>query len=124
MRNFAIRLKNQRKLKGKTQDDMARLLNVSRANYGYYEANKQLPPIDKVMTLAEYFHVSVDYLLGNEDQQVVDVMETIQHIMSNLKDNNVVLNGQELNATAHELISCSLENALRFTKTIERTVLK
>ena len=121
---FSQRLKEQRKLHKKTQDDMARLLNTSRANYGYYEAGKQLPPVDKLALLAEHFQVSMEYLIGNQDKQVVDILETIQYVMNHLKDNNVVLNGQELNDQAYSLIACSLENALHTTKTIERNVLK
>lgn len=60
------RLKEQRVLHKKTQEEIAALLDISRANYGYYENGKNLPPIDKVLTLANYYNVSLDYFVGNE----------------------------------------------------------
>lgn len=124
LRILAERLKSIRKLKSKTQQDVANFLNVSRANYGYYETGSQLPPIDKLVLIAEYFQVSLDYLIGNSEQQVVDVLQTIEHILFNLQNNNAVFNGQEMTDTASELIACSLESTITTGKIIERTGLK
>ncbi|AVK62440.1 XRE family transcriptional regulator [Lactobacillus sp. CBA3605] len=37
-----------------------------------YRWNTKKPTIDKVQKVANYFHVSVDYLLGNDDTQQTD----------------------------------------------------
>lgn len=81
------RLKEQRLKHKKTQEEIAHLLDISRANYGYYENGKNLPPIDKVLTLANYFGVSVDYLVGNEDnKKTFDFKITLQGLVKKLED--------------------------------------
>lgn len=124
MEKLPERLRELRKTHGKTQSDIARLLKVSRANYGYYEAGKQSPPLDKVVVIAEHYNVSLDYLIGNSDQQVIDVFGTIQHILNNIKNNNAIFNGYAISGIESELIACSLENTIQTGKIIERNVLK
>lgn len=84
---LAKRLKEQRLNKGKTQEDIANLLDISRANYGYYENGKNLPPIDKVLTLANYFKVSLDYLVGNEIKaSKLKISDALKQIVNTLED--------------------------------------
>ena len=94
MPNLAVRLKEQRKLHRKTQNDVANILNVSRANYGYYEAGKQFPPVDKLVMLADYFNVSLDYLIGSEE----NVPERLAWYLSEL---NVLHPFREGNGSTH-----------------------
>lgn len=60
-------LKTLRKLKGKTQQQIAKILNVSQNAYCKYELGAAEPNIDTLKFLANYFGVSVDYLIGKED---------------------------------------------------------
>lgn len=76
-----LRLKNK-----KTQEEIAHLLDISRANYGYYENGKNLPPIDKVLTLANYYNVSLDYMVGNEEnKKTFDFKITLQSLVETLE---------------------------------------
>lgn len=59
------RLKDLRKTKGVSQQDLADYLNVSRVSYLRYENNQQDPSTDTLLKLASYFDVSLDYLLCN-----------------------------------------------------------
>ncbi|NLI59583.1 MAG: helix-turn-helix transcriptional regulator [Clostridium sp.] len=61
------KLKELRKEKGVTQNEVAKLLGVDRSTYGKYETGDSTPDADKLMWLAEYFNVSVDYLLGRSN---------------------------------------------------------
>lgn len=63
---IAQRLIEQRRKYKKTQKDIADILNVNRATYGLYETGVNLPPIDKLVILADHFNVSIDYLCGRE----------------------------------------------------------
>lgn len=84
---LAERIKQERIALGKTQGEMAALLDISRANYGYYENGKNLPPIDKVLTLAHYFGVSVDYLVGNErEAKKLNIAAALQQIIDALEE--------------------------------------
>ncbi|MBV1943225.1 helix-turn-helix transcriptional regulator [Streptococcus parasuis] len=63
------RLKILRKEKGETQDQVAEIAGVSKRSYIYWEnGERQIKP-DKAQALADYFGVSVGYLLGYTDDR-------------------------------------------------------
>lgn len=50
-----------------TQDQMADILGVKRPRYNAWENDISKPDIEMVRKIAEYHHVSVDFLLGREE---------------------------------------------------------
>lgn len=58
------RLSELRKERHLTLKDMAKYLDVSVGSYNYYELGKTEPDIEKLKKLADFFCVSIDYLLG------------------------------------------------------------
>ena len=62
-----IRLFELRTGEGLSQRDIARIMNVSQGTYNNWENEKTQPSIEQLIALAEYFSVSVDYLIGNSD---------------------------------------------------------
>ena len=67
MSSFSNRLKELRKAKGVTQKAMAEYLGMVERAYQDYEYGKLEPNHEKTIKLADYFHVSTDYLLGREN---------------------------------------------------------
>ncbi|BCJ97690.1 helix-turn-helix domain-containing protein [Anaerocolumna chitinilytica] len=61
---FDVRLKELRELKGLTQKDLAHKLNLTQSTIAYYESGKKLPTVDTLLSLAKFFYVSTDFLLG------------------------------------------------------------
>lgn len=61
------RIKFLREEKGIYQKDLAKLLNVSIPAINYYENEKRSLDTKSALILAEYFNVSVDYLLGKSN---------------------------------------------------------
>lgn len=61
------RLKELRKQKGLTQTEVASLVGISQNNYSYWENGKVKIDADSIKRLAEFFNVSVDYLLGRSE---------------------------------------------------------
>ena len=61
-----MRLKELRKAKGLTQTQVADEFKTTRQNIHLYEANKTEPNIRTLIKLADYFDVSVDYLIEHE----------------------------------------------------------
>lgn len=57
-------LRELRKQKSKTQAQMGAMLGVSQQAYATYENGVANPPVDVLNKMAEFFGVSVDYLLG------------------------------------------------------------
>lgn len=60
---FAIRLKGLMENKV-TQQQLADVLNIKRQTVSLYLNGVSLPPIEKLVDIANYFNVSTDYLLG------------------------------------------------------------
>lgn len=61
-----LRLKEVRKSKGLTQQDVAKYVGISQNNYSYWENGKVKIDNDSIKKLADLFNVSVDYLLGRD----------------------------------------------------------
>ncbi len=53
-----------RKDKKITQQELAKILNVSKSTVAHYEQGINSPSLDVLIKLAKYFEVPVDYLLG------------------------------------------------------------
>lgn len=53
-----------RKAKKVTQKEMADFLKTTQTTYSRYELGTREPDIETLLKLADYFGVSVDYLLG------------------------------------------------------------
>ncbi len=64
-----------REKRGLTQEDLANKIGISRASLSHYEKNRREPDYATMTKLADFFHVSVDYLLGrtSEPTQVTDM---------------------------------------------------
>ena len=58
------RLRDLREDFDKKQEDIARVLNVSRQQYQLYESGNREMPMHHFITLARYYNVSLDYLAG------------------------------------------------------------
>ena len=69
MATFEERLTALRKKKGISQADLGEILGVTRWSVLNYEAGKNRPDYEGLMTLADYFEVSLDYLTGRTDQK-------------------------------------------------------
>jgi repressor LexA len=63
---FADRLKELRKKCGLVQKDISRIFSVSMGAVGNWESGNRIPDTETLSRIADYFHVSVDYLLGRE----------------------------------------------------------
>lgn len=100
--NFGERLKSLREDNDEKQNDIAKLLFVSANMISAYELGKHFPKNEKsLITLAEHFNVSLDYLLGYsnvpkyEDIRIIDVsglnnedINAVSTIVNSLKKKN------------------------------------
>ena len=57
-------IKNLRLEKKLTQEDLAKVLNLSVSTISMYETGSREPDISTIKNMAEYFNVTSDYLLG------------------------------------------------------------
>lgn len=63
---FPDRLRSLRERKKKTQQDIADVLGITRPAYTAYESGSRKPDYEKVQQLAQYFDVTIDYLMGQD----------------------------------------------------------
>lgn len=63
-----IKLLELRTEKNMSQREVARLMNVSQGTYNNWENSNTQPSIEQLITLAGFFEVSVDYLIGRTDE--------------------------------------------------------
>ena len=57
-------IRNLREDNDKTQQELADYLHVNQTTYSKYELGKVNIPIEVFIKLADYYNVTVDYLLG------------------------------------------------------------
>lgn len=65
--NFAERLKEIRVARGLTQKQVYEAVGMSAIGYQRYEYGEREPAYQKLLALADYFDVSLDYLVGRSD---------------------------------------------------------
>lgn len=65
--NFHERLRSLRNNRGITQSDLAEAIFTTTPNISSWENGRYLPGKDALQRIADYFNVSVDYLLGRTD---------------------------------------------------------
>lgn len=66
---FSTILKELREQKNLTQEQLAKILKTSKQSIWNYEANHREPNIEMLISIANHFNVSVDYLLGRSEYQ-------------------------------------------------------
>ena len=67
MDKFAKRLKELRTEKNLSQMQLAKLTGLSAGAIGFWETEQRIPNALAIITLANYFNVTTDYLLGIAD---------------------------------------------------------
>lgn len=92
--DFADVLKNIRKEKNITQEELAKVLNMKRTSISGYETGRKEPDFKTLTEIANYFNVSVDYLLGRSN---------VRYSMDEL--NEIMQKDSELASFIHELVS-------------------
>lgn len=64
---FCYRLRQLRQSRNLTIEQLGNEFNVKKQTVSRWELGNRLPPLDVATNLAEYFNVSLDYLVGLSD---------------------------------------------------------
>ena len=65
-------LKELRIVKNKTQFQVQMDTGIEQALLSKYENGVRIPPTDTLMILADYYGVSMDYIMGRTDQPAIN----------------------------------------------------
>lgn len=112
--------------KGTNQSSLERDLEFGKGTISKWD--KSSPSADKLQKVADYFHVSVDYLLGREEklntltqEDELDLAKTMSKIRKQLMtEQTLMFDGQTLDAETIELLLQSIEQQERMIKTLNK----
>ena len=63
------RIRDLRENRDLSQTEISKLLKISQVAYSYYECNKRNISLESLCKLADYYNVSLDYLLYRTDNK-------------------------------------------------------
>ena len=72
MANFSERMKELRRKHGMTQVAVGKIIGVRQDSISTYERGKNYPEVRNLIILADYFGVSIDYLVGRTDNPEIN----------------------------------------------------
>lgn len=52
-----------------TQKEMSEILHISQRSYSHYETDSRNIPIEMLIRIANYYQISLDYLVGRTDHK-------------------------------------------------------
>lgn len=100
--DFGARLKELRNSKDLKQSELAEILGISTSAVGSYERCERQPTYELLHKYAQFFNVSIDYILCNSNEKLtVDAYQqlTTLDLSSFLKKHSITLDGVTLSDT-------------------------
>ena len=76
MVNFSERIKELRRKNKLSQEALGKILGLRQDAISTYERGKNYPEVRNLLILADYFGVSLDYLMGRTDDPEVHQLST------------------------------------------------
>lgn len=80
---FAKRIRELRKSNGLTQEELGKLVNISKVSISFYESGARMPSLDTLTALCDVFKVDLEYLLGQDNYVVEESKKEYGITMSN-----------------------------------------
>ena len=115
--------------KGVKDSDVVKATGITKSTFSDWKSGRSKPKNDKLQKIADYFGVTIDYLMtGTEDKKEApvltarderDITKSLDHIMSEIlsgDDGPLYYNGQEIDQASLSLLRNAFEFALRETK--------
>lgn len=83
---FGTRIRELRKMKRMTQEELGKIAGVSKVSISGYENETRQPDQETLLKFADFFNVSVDFLLGRTEQNKAGSPSAVD-----LADKNVIM---------------------------------
>lgn len=119
---FSIRLKELRMKNGLSQRELANVFKVSTGTVGNWEVGSREPDFSTIIKLADYFRVSVDYLIGHSDNSTNQIgvkgTEQIGESFST-EEKNLIKDYRTLNFACKKLVKQTIETLKNSSETIK-----
>lgn len=93
-----IELRKKNKLR---QEDLAKYLCIAPSTYQHYENNRTEPNIETLKALADFYNVSIDYIVGRERIGDIGYLDSEQILLVKIikelnRDNLLILTGRAI----------------------------
>ena len=122
------RVKELRKQKHITQEELGKVLDIQKAAISKYENGRAEPSTEVLKKMSAYFGVSIDYLLGNSTSKEIpdsnlppltpkderDIARDLENMIESL-DGSAAMGNTEGDED-RELLRASLETAMKIAK--------
>ena len=117
--------------RGVTAYKVAKATGISTGSMTDWKKGRSAPKVDKLQKIADYFGVSVDYLLGNEPKEKApvltkkderDIEKRLEAMIGDLEGgtDGLMFSGEPLDEETRELLRISLRNQLEISKRIAK----
>lgn len=113
---FGERLRMLRKRAGMTQQAVAAKLNVHRTAYTKYETSGVTPDPQGLVILAQLFGVTVDYLVGREEEALIVTEQKVDGTVLSLQEQQLVQIFRQLPYAEQQLLVQQAQRAFRLRK--------
>ena len=85
-KDFGQRIRELRRIQGKTQEELAADMNISYDHIKKIEMGIRACSIDLLLEFSTYFDVSTDYLLTGRDYESVRAKKRLEAVLGELTD--------------------------------------
>lgn len=83
---FSERLYKLRTQKGITQTELSKELNIKQNSYSNWEKRNRQPDYEMLIKIANYFNVSVDYLICNDKKEESKIVKISNELNESEKE--------------------------------------
>lgn len=137
MNTFGNVLKQLRLQKGLSQVDFAKIINVAKGTVSNWEKGNRNPDHQMLLKIANFFNVSIDYLLCNTDaiensvnskwqpeltkKDEKDIEKSLNKTLEMLENQEgLMLSGEPIDEDDFELIKAAILNGLEYAKKVNK----
>ncbi|WP_346936356.1 helix-turn-helix transcriptional regulator [Clostridium sp.] len=137
MNTLGIRLKELRKKHELTQKALADILLIDNSSISKYENDRAIPENELLQRIADFFSVSVDYLLGRSDisspkkstlddldlnpKDKKDIEKIFNSTLESLENQEgLMLSGNPINDEDWELLKSAIQNGIEYAKKMNK----
>lgn len=97
--------------------DVVKATKITKSTFSDWKNGRSNPKLDKLQKIADYFGVTVDYLMTGRDEK--DITKTLNKVMEQFENNEngpLYYDGEEIDETSRNLIRNAFEYVIRETK--------
>ncbi|MHB9949523.1 XRE family transcriptional regulator [Clostridium botulinum] len=118
MSNLGERLKKLRNEAKLSQKDLAKKLGLSSSTVGMIESGKREGNKETIHKIANFFGVSIDYLYGNDVEEITKTESLIDNFLDRLIQEGIIQDPNNIDSTTEDMIlnAIKAEIALKLKK--------